>query len=98
MTDGSQEVSEGQIPIFLLLLPSCFTARQDIAFFDAKKTGQLVSRLTTDVQEFKSSFKLVISQVSGSGPCARSAARLACPSSDSLKLRWNKAVPLPSSQ
>ncbi|XP_057586433.1 mitochondrial potassium channel ATP-binding subunit isoform X2 [Hippopotamus amphibius kiboko] len=37
--------------------------RQDIAFFDAKKTGQLVSRLTTDVQEFKSSFKLVISQV-----------------------------------
>lgn len=40
------------------------TTRQDIAFFDAKKTGQLVSRLTTDVQEFKSSFKLVISQVS----------------------------------
>ncbi|KAM6167461.1 mitochondrial potassium channel ATP-binding subunit isoform 1-T1 [Erethizon dorsatum] len=36
--------------------------RQDIAFFDAKRTGQLVSRLTTDVQEFKSSFKLVISQ------------------------------------
>uniref|UniRef100_A0A2K5PMR4 ATP binding cassette subfamily B member 8 n=1 Tax=Cebus imitator TaxID=2715852 RepID=A0A2K5PMR4_CEBIM len=36
--------------------------RQDIAFFDANKTGQLVSRLTTDVQEFKSSFKLVISQ------------------------------------
>lgn len=36
--------------------------RQDIAFFDAKKTGQLVSRLTTDVQEFKSAFKLVISQ------------------------------------
>ncbi|XP_036720117.1 mitochondrial potassium channel ATP-binding subunit isoform X2 [Balaenoptera musculus] len=36
--------------------------RQDIAFFDAKKTGQLVSRLTTDVQEFKSSFKLVVSQ------------------------------------
>nr|XP_008505838.1 PREDICTED: ATP-binding cassette sub-family B member 8, mitochondrial-like [Equus przewalskii] len=42
--------------------------RQDIAFFDAKKTGQLVSRLTTDVQEFKSSFKLVISQVSALGP------------------------------
>ncbi|XP_004702533.1 mitochondrial potassium channel ATP-binding subunit [Echinops telfairi] len=36
--------------------------QQDIAFFDAKKTGQLMSRLTTDVQEFKSSFKLVISQ------------------------------------
>ncbi|XP_077005849.1 mitochondrial potassium channel ATP-binding subunit [Tamandua tetradactyla] len=40
----------------------CSLLRQDIAFFDAKKTGQLVSRLTTDVQEFKSSFKLVISQ------------------------------------
>lgn len=38
--------------------------RQDIAFFDANKTGQLVSRLATDVQEFKSSFKMVISQVS----------------------------------
>lgn len=36
--------------------------RQDVAFFDATKTGQLVSRLATDVQEFKSSFKLVISQ------------------------------------
>ncbi|XP_001371455.2 mitochondrial potassium channel ATP-binding subunit [Monodelphis domestica] len=36
--------------------------RQDIAFFDNKKTGQLVARLTSDVQEFKSSFKLVISQ------------------------------------
>lgn len=42
--------------------------QQDIAFFDALKTGQLVSRLTTDVQEFKSSFKLVISQVSPPGP------------------------------
>lgn len=41
--------------------------RQDIAFFDAKRTGQLVSRLTTDVQEFKSSFKLVISQGLRSG-------------------------------
>lgn len=41
--------------------------RQDIAFFDAKKTGQLVNRLTTDVQEFKSSFKLVISQGLRSG-------------------------------
>ncbi|XP_051819395.1 mitochondrial potassium channel ATP-binding subunit [Antechinus flavipes] len=36
--------------------------RQDIGFFDTKKTGQLVARLTADVQEFKSSFKLVISQ------------------------------------
>lgn len=40
----------------------CNLLRQDIEFFDAKKTGQLVSRLTMDVQEFKSSFKLVISQ------------------------------------
>ncbi|XP_065442644.1 mitochondrial potassium channel ATP-binding subunit isoform X2 [Chrysemys picta bellii] len=36
--------------------------RQDVAFFDANRTGQLVNRLTTDIQEFKSSFKLVISQ------------------------------------
>ncbi|XP_033021666.1 mitochondrial potassium channel ATP-binding subunit isoform X1 [Lacerta agilis] len=36
--------------------------RQEVAFFDANQTGQLVNRLTTDIQEFKSSFKLVISQ------------------------------------
>uniref|UniRef100_A0A8B9HHM1 Mitochondrial potassium channel ATP-binding subunit n=1 Tax=Astyanax mexicanus TaxID=7994 RepID=A0A8B9HHM1_ASTMX len=36
--------------------------RQDVAFFDANKIGQLVNRLTADIQEFKSSFKLVISQ------------------------------------
>uniref|UniRef100_A0A8C5QZ25 Mitochondrial potassium channel ATP-binding subunit n=1 Tax=Leptobrachium leishanense TaxID=445787 RepID=A0A8C5QZ25_9ANUR len=36
--------------------------RQDIAFFDSQKTGLLVNRLTSDVQEFKSSFKQVISQ------------------------------------
>ncbi|XP_077999189.1 mitochondrial potassium channel ATP-binding subunit-like [Glandiceps talaboti] len=36
--------------------------KQDIAFFDVKKTGELVSRLTADVQDFKSSFKLCISQ------------------------------------
>ncbi|XP_074841486.1 mitochondrial potassium channel ATP-binding subunit [Carettochelys insculpta] len=36
--------------------------RQDVAFFDANRTGQLVNRLTADVQEFKSSFKLIISQ------------------------------------
>ncbi|XP_040577722.1 mitochondrial potassium channel ATP-binding subunit [Lepeophtheirus salmonis] len=35
---------------------------QDIAFFDEHKTGEIVSRLSADVQEFKSSFKLVISQ------------------------------------
>ncbi|RMB90426.1 hypothetical protein DUI87_33167 [Hirundo rustica rustica] len=38
--------------------------RQEVAFFDATRTGQLVARLTADVQEFKSSFKLAISQVS----------------------------------
>ncbi|XP_048100085.1 mitochondrial potassium channel ATP-binding subunit [Alosa alosa] len=36
--------------------------RQDVAFFDANKTGHIVNRLTADIQEFKSSFKLVISQ------------------------------------
>ncbi|XP_072324664.1 mitochondrial potassium channel ATP-binding subunit [Scyliorhinus torazame] len=36
--------------------------RQDVAFFDATRTGHLVSRLTNDIQEFKSSFKLVVSQ------------------------------------
>lgn len=42
-----------------------FVLRQDVAFFDANKTGLLVNRLTADIQEFKSSFKLVISQVRG---------------------------------
>ncbi|KAK3608510.1 hypothetical protein CHS0354_010363 [Potamilus streckersoni] len=36
--------------------------RQDIEFFDRHKTGELVDRLTSDVQDFKSSFKLCISQ------------------------------------
>lgn len=40
-----------------------YNFRQDVAFFDANKTGHLVNRLTADIQEFKSSFKLVISQV-----------------------------------
>lgn len=42
--------------------------RQEVAFFDATRTGQLVSRLTADIQEFKSSFKLAISQVSRPSP------------------------------
>ncbi|NXV75025.1 ABCB8 protein, partial [Atlantisia rogersi] len=42
--------------------------RQDVAFFDATRTGQLLSRLTTDIQEFKSSFKLVVSQVRRAAP------------------------------
>lgn len=36
--------------------------KQDIAFYDSKRAGELIDRLTTDVQEFKSSFKLCISQ------------------------------------
>ena len=36
--------------------------RQDVAFFDDHKSGEIMSRLTSDVQEFKSSFKQVISQ------------------------------------
>ncbi|XP_071440546.1 mitochondrial potassium channel ATP-binding subunit isoform X1 [Hetaerina americana] len=36
--------------------------KQDMAFFDTHRTGELVDRLTSDVQEFKSSFKMVISQ------------------------------------
>lgn len=35
---------------------------QDIAFFDQIQSGEIVNRLTSDVQDFKSSFKLVISQ------------------------------------
>ncbi|KAL0279409.1 UNVERIFIED_CONTAM: hypothetical protein PYX00_000977 [Menopon gallinae] len=35
---------------------------QDIAFFDKHRTGELLSRLTVDVHDFKSSFKIVISQ------------------------------------
>ncbi|XP_071478299.1 mitochondrial potassium channel ATP-binding subunit-like [Diadema antillarum] len=36
--------------------------KQDIAFFDVHHTGELVNRLSADVQDFKSSFKLCISQ------------------------------------
>lgn len=35
--------------------------KQDIAFFDRERTGELVNRLTVDVQDFKSSFKQTIS-------------------------------------
>ncbi|NXD98415.1 ABCB8 protein, partial [Chaetorhynchus papuensis] len=41
--------------------------RQEVAFFDTTRTGQLVTRLTADIQEFKSSFKLAISQGLRSG-------------------------------
>ena len=33
--------------------------RQDVAFFDNHKSGEIMSRLTSDIQEFKSSFKQV---------------------------------------
>jgi ATP-binding cassette subfamily B (MDR/TAP) protein 8 len=36
--------------------------QNSVAFFDTHKTGELVNRLTTDVQNFKSSFKMVVSQ------------------------------------
>nr|ASS36018.1 ABCB8 [Samia ricini] len=35
--------------------------RQDMAFFDQERTGELINRLTVDVQDFKSSFKQTIS-------------------------------------
>ena len=35
---------------------------QDISFFDANRTGELVNRLTADVQDFKTSFKQFVSQ------------------------------------
>ncbi|KAK0182245.1 hypothetical protein PV327_000403 [Microctonus hyperodae] len=35
---------------------------QDIEFFDKHRSGEIVSRLTTDIQDFKSSFKIIISQ------------------------------------
>ncbi|XP_025835714.1 ATP-binding cassette sub-family B member 8, mitochondrial [Agrilus planipennis] len=35
--------------------------KQDIAFFDEQRTGELVNRLTADIQDFKSSFKQIIS-------------------------------------
>ena len=33
-----------------------------MAFFDVHRTGELSARINTDVQEFKSSFKMCISQ------------------------------------
>ncbi|XP_013114356.2 mitochondrial potassium channel ATP-binding subunit [Stomoxys calcitrans] len=35
---------------------------QDIEFFDKNRTGELVNRLTADIQDFKSSFKQFVSQ------------------------------------
>ncbi|NXK13923.1 ABCB8 protein, partial [Herpetotheres cachinnans] len=66
---GEQVAGSMRKALFISLL------RQDVAFFDANRTGQLVNRLTADIQEFKSSFKLAISQTrcwEMSGPCAPS--------------------------
>eukprot|EP00127_Corallochytrium_limacisporum_P006632 Clim_evm11s232 gene=Clim_evmTU11s232 len=35
---------------------------QEMAFFDSHRSGELVDRLTSDVQDFKSAFKQVVSQ------------------------------------
>ncbi|NXJ58383.1 ABCB8 protein, partial [Spizaetus tyrannus] len=58
---GEQVAGSMRKALFISLL------RQDVAFFDANRTGQLVNRLTADIQEFKSSFKLAISQVDRAG-------------------------------
>jgi len=36
--------------------------RQDISFFDSHKSGELVGRLTTDVADFKHTFKQIVTQ------------------------------------
>ncbi|NXR11548.1 ABCB8 protein, partial [Semnornis frantzii] len=58
---GEQVAGSMRKELFMSLL------RQDVVFFDANRTGQLVSRLTADIQEFKSSFKMAISQGLRSG-------------------------------
>ncbi|KAG5880049.1 hypothetical protein JTB14_018474 [Gonioctena quinquepunctata] len=35
--------------------------QQDIAFFDQQRTGEIINRLTSDIQDFKSSFKQTVS-------------------------------------
>lgn len=35
--------------------------QQDISFFDEHRTGEIINRLTTDIQDFKSSFKQTVS-------------------------------------
>lgn len=41
--------------------------KQDIAFYDKTRSGELIDRLTSDIQDFKSSFKSCISQGLRSG-------------------------------
>ncbi|KAI9206111.1 P-loop containing nucleoside triphosphate hydrolase protein [Polychytrium aggregatum] len=40
---------------------------QDMAFFDGHMQGEVLSRLTEDVADFKSTFKIVITQIVGAG-------------------------------
>ena len=53
---GEQVAAELRKDLFTQIL------KQDVVFFDRHRTGELVNRLTTDVQDFKSSFKQCISQ------------------------------------
>nr|XP_039260244.1 mitochondrial potassium channel ATP-binding subunit-like [Styela clava] len=53
---GERIACEMRKDLFLSLL------KQDIAFYDVHKTGELIDRLTSDVQDFKSSFKVCVSQ------------------------------------
>ncbi|XP_049876844.1 mitochondrial potassium channel ATP-binding subunit isoform X2 [Pectinophora gossypiella] len=52
---GERVASQMKQDLFVSIL------NQDMAFFDRERTGELVNRLTVDVQDFKSSFKQTIS-------------------------------------
>ncbi|KAG6458871.1 mitochondrial potassium channel ATP-binding subunit [Manduca sexta] len=51
---GEQVAAQMKQDLFISIL------KQDMAFFDQERTGELVNRLTVDVQDFKSSFKQTI--------------------------------------
>ncbi|XP_065648472.1 mitochondrial potassium channel ATP-binding subunit isoform X2 [Hydra vulgaris] len=53
---GERLASRMRICLFTKLM------EQDMSFFDKHKTGEIMNRLTTDIQDFKSSFKQVVSQ------------------------------------
>ncbi|PIK54099.1 ATP-binding cassette sub-family B member 8, mitochondrial [Apostichopus japonicus] len=53
---GERLATRMRISLFAALL------KQDVTFFDTSRTGELVNRFAGDVQEFKRSFKLCISQ------------------------------------
>ncbi|CAH2235327.1 jg5897 [Pararge aegeria aegeria] len=52
---GERVAAQMKQDLFLSIL------QQDMAFFDQERTGELVNRITVDVQDFKSSFKQTIS-------------------------------------